>query len=268
MSQFKSGFAVGTGRCGTHFIAEVMNKEKYVASSHERSALTDTFHRYCKWNELPVDDAGFIHHKKTAIEKDLEKYQFSFEASAFLSLSCKELVEGLNSKVILIVREPVNVIESYLTKGRRVGQLEWYANPFVQEDKNKALGIQAHTEFHHFLGRLAPKGDEFEEWNELSRVGKLAWNWSNINQRVLETFDLLPKENTMIARIEDIDFEKYLSICDFMSVESSITKKQFEKIRKNKPAKQTSKINSAAWSEQEKDECKQFLGKTPSVFGY
>ena len=56
----KVGFAIGTGRCGTLFLYQLMEKEPQVASSHERNPDNETFHRYCKCHDLPVDHEGFL----------------------------------------------------------------------------------------------------------------------------------------------------------------------------------------------------------------
>ena len=56
----KVGLTIGTGRCGTPFIYQIMEKEPEVASSHERDPDNETFHRYCRWNNLPEDNEGFL----------------------------------------------------------------------------------------------------------------------------------------------------------------------------------------------------------------
>ena len=63
----KTIFALGTGRCGTVFLYKVFSKEPKVASHHERHPLSDAFHRYVKWNDLPVDDAGFLAIKEAGV---------------------------------------------------------------------------------------------------------------------------------------------------------------------------------------------------------
>jgi hypothetical protein len=39
-------------------------------------------------------------------------------------------------------------------------------------------GYQECEAFHHFLGRIVPSGEKFEQWNQMSRAGKLAWFWN------------------------------------------------------------------------------------------
>ncbi len=63
----KVGFTIGTGRCETLFLYERMENEPMVAGSHERNPDNEAFHRYCKWNGLPVDDEGFLATKEKKI---------------------------------------------------------------------------------------------------------------------------------------------------------------------------------------------------------
>lgn len=75
----KVGFVIGTGRCGTVFYAKLGEMEPHVAASHERFPLNETFHRYCKWYELPVDSEGFLQAKEREIREDLAHKSFSRE---------------------------------------------------------------------------------------------------------------------------------------------------------------------------------------------
>ena len=113
----KINFAIGTGRCGTKFLYKVLDLEPNVASVHERNPLNETFHRYCKWYDIPVDHEGFLHTKEQEIQADLDQFDCSFEASAHLSLSVEELYQRFNAKFILLVRSPHEVVNSYLRKG-------------------------------------------------------------------------------------------------------------------------------------------------------
>lgn len=85
--------AVCSGRCGTKFLAELFAMEREVASRRERRPLDDTFHRFCNWYGIPVDEAGFRACKRADIESDFSDHRVrvSFESSAFLSLSLPTL---------------------------------------------------------------------------------------------------------------------------------------------------------------------------------
>jgi hypothetical protein len=235
----KVAFAVGTGRCGTRFLSEMMKKEAAVASAHEKHPLSDTFHRYCKWYGLPVDHEGFLATKERSIATDLTKKPFSFEASAYVSLSLEELFIRFKPKFILLVRSPEKVVNSYLRKG-------WYQRPLDLKDTSKIPSYQASEYFHHFLGRTIPKGDELTAWNSMSRVGKLAWYWKTLNAEVLRQFDSMPTENWRIVRLEDLDYECYRSLCSFIGFDSRVTEKVFQRTSNRRPNffKNPPKVNS------------------------
>ena len=86
---------------------------------------------------------------------------------------------------MLLLRAPEQVVNSYLAKG-------WYQHPFVRENPDRPPSFQPGEEFHHFLGRLVPSGEAFTSWQEMSRVGKLAWYWNALNAAVLEQLRALP----------------------------------------------------------------------------
>lgn len=106
-------FAEGTGRCGTYFLQQVMEREVRVAASHERGVLNQAFRRYCQWYRLLVDPEGFLNKKEREIREDLAENSFSFEASSYLSLSIQELCGRLGAKFILLIRRPDRVVNSY-----------------------------------------------------------------------------------------------------------------------------------------------------------
>ncbi len=264
----KAAFAVGTGRCGTHLIAELLGRERDVKSCHERDPLTDTFHRYCRWYRLPVDASGYIAYKRRNIESDLEQARISFEASAYVAFAVRDLIEAFDARIIHLVRHPRAVVESYLSKGAHLSQVGWYAEPFIQTDPKLALGVQRHTGFHHFLGRIAPMGDEFSSWNAMSRIGKLAWYWRTVNEHVAREAESIANARVMICRLEDLDHEKYLEIASFIGIQASLTERAFARIAKKRPGKQEKRLPAREWSQQERDEFAAQLGDAPMRFGY
>lgn len=264
----KVSFAIGTGRCGTHFLAEVIKMEPGVSSVHERNPLNETFHRYCKWYKLPVDDEGFLCTKETEIRRDLTNYNFSFEASAYLSLSVQELYERFKAKFIFLIRTPERVVNSYLYKGTYKNVIKWYEKPFVKNDLRLALGYQESTHFHHFLGRLAPSGDEFRSWNELSRVGKLGWYWNALNAAILDQLGHIPQTHWQIQKLEDLNYERYLEIASFLGFDSVITRTTFEKVVEARPTAQLNIPTVASWSTAEVTEFEEQVKPMAKHFGY
>lgn len=261
MKNNQVAFAIGTGRCGTKFIAELLKLEPKVASVHERNPLNETFHRYCKWYNLPVDNEGFLYQKQLEINQDFKTYNISFESSAYLSFSIQELYERFNAKFILMIRHPIDVINSYLKKG-------WYSNDFIIKDTNKAIGYQQNDLFHHFLGRTTPQGNYFKEWNKMTRTGKLAWFWKTLNLSILEQFEKLPEQNRRVQKLEDFNYDNYKEIAKFVGYKHKVTKREFLKLSSSKPNTLNIKSKYNDWSEIEKEEYKNQIRTSIKVFNY
>ena len=167
-SQKKVVFAIGTGRCGTTFLAKAFAQEPNIASWHERHPMNDAFHRYCQWNKLAVDHGGFLATKRLGVEADWQQGKVSFESSAYLSLSILKLHEAFDAHFILLVRRPDQVVNSYLTKG-------WYQPALVRDDPNLPAGYQPHPSHpHHPFSRITPQGEMGKTWHQWSRVGQIA----------------------------------------------------------------------------------------------
>jgi len=257
----KIGYAVGTGRCGTKFLSLLLALEPEVSSVHERNRLNETFHRYCKWYNLPVDNEGFLYTKEQEIKNDLKYNNFSFEASAHLSLSIVELFNRFNSKFILLVRSPEKVVNSYLKKG-------WYKSPIVRSNNQLALGYQKNECFHHFLGRIVPMGKKFIQWNKMTRVGKLAWYWNELNKRIIRQFDEIPKTHWTIVKLEELNYERYKEILKFLGINSLIKERVFNSLVKKRPnaIKNVPKIES--WTSKEIKEFEEEVEPMSIKFGY
>lgn len=255
------GFAVGTGRCGTKFLAEVFARDPSVASHHERHAFNDTFHRYCRWYGIPVDDAGFTAAKRSAIAQDLRTHLYSFEASAFLSLSLDVLHQGIGANIVAMVRRPDKVIASYLRKG-------WYENEPIVDDPNKPPTMQDVSMAHHFLGRTMPRGDEFERWRKLTRVGKLAWYWTTLNRALLDQAEKLPQGAVMFQKLEDLNYARFREVRDFLDAPHNVTEADFAIVRNRRPNASAVIRTPHVWTEQERSEFEAEVREIADHFGY
>lgn len=259
----KVGFAIGTGRCGTLFLYQLIDKEAAVASSHERNPDNETFHRYCKWHDLPVDHEGFLATKEKEIRADLESHGYSFEASPYVSLSVKELHERFGAKFILLMRRPDRVVTSFAHKG-------FYRHPYQVADVDRATGYQdtGREKVHTFFARVAPRGDFLRTWNEMSQVGRVAWFWRAWNERTLELLKELPQESYRVVRIEDFDYAKYLEISRFLGYEATVTQGDFDALSESKPHAFWRKRNIDQWTDQEISEFETQVGELAETFGY
>lgn len=259
----KVGFTIGTGRCGTLFLYQLMEKEPQVASSHERNPDNETFHRYCKWHDLPVDHEGFLATKEKEIRADLETHAYSFEASPYVSLSVKELHERFGAKFILLMRRPDRVVTSFVHKG-------FYRRPYIVRDPNLATGYQDQSpeKVHTFFARIAPRGDFLRTWNEMSQVGRVAWFWRAWNERTLKLLDQLPQDSYRIVRIEDFDYPKYIELSRFLGYRAQVTEADFDALSASKPHAFWRKRNVDQWNEQEVREFEGQVADLAQHFGY
>ncbi|EDX84868.1 glycosyl transferase, group 1 family protein [Synechococcus sp. PCC 7335] len=221
-------FTVGTGRCGTQFLSRILSLEPKVASVHERNPFNETFHRYCKWYGIPIDHEGFLQTKEQEIQADFERYAFSVESSAHLSLSIKELYERFNAKFVLLVRRPDQVVNSYRYKG-------WYSQPVVRSDIHLPPSYQSSHESHHFLGRIFPSGEVFERWRKMTQVGKLAWYWNELNRQVLQQFSAIPQSHWRIQKLEDLSYTQYLEIAQFIGFPSHVSEGEYQQLATRRP---------------------------------
>jgi len=238
------GFAIGTGRCGTEFIARVAGLEPDVAASHERNPFNESFHRYCQWYGLPVDGEGFLVQAESEIRQDLMTRSFSFESSAYLSLSVRELWQRLGAKFVLLVRSPERVVNSFHRKG-------WYSAPIHRADPQLAPGFQENESFHHTLARFMPSGEKFLQWNRLSRIGKLAWYWNALNERSIEMLSAIPQDYWRVEKIEELDYERYLDTARFLGFEPVVNRDAYETLVETKPNRFSGVRTVESWSAQE-----------------
>ena len=255
-------FALGTGRCGTKFLYKLFDIEPPVSSVHERNPLNETFHRYCKWYNINIDNEGFLKTKEKEIKSDLVNFSFSFESSAYLSLSVVEIYKRFNAKFILLVRNPHSVVNSYLYKG-------WYKQPIHRANPNVPPSYQTDLSFHHFLGRIIPSGDKYFHWQEMTRIGKLAWYWSALNNRVFEQFQNIPSSHWCVHKLEELNYNRYQDIAKFIGIKSTIKRDIYEQIVKSRPNSSSSKLSHLrSWSEKEISEFETEVEPLASKLGY
>jgi len=259
----RAGFAIGTGRCGTVFLHELIAKEPDVASSHERNPENEAFQRYCKWHGLPVDDEGFLATKEREIRADLEHRAYSFEASPYLALSARELHERFGARFVFVVRRPDQVVTSFVHKG-------FYSRPYSVQNFELATGYQDQTpeRFFTFFARISPRGAFFNTWNAMTPVGKVAWFWSAYNERTLEVLDRLPPEAHRTLRIEDLDHSKYVELARFLGFDAKVTAADFDALRASRPHAFWRKRTIDQWSEREVAEFEGQVAGLAGHFGY
>ena len=258
----KVGFCVGTGRCGTTLMAELVGKEPRVAASHERERLGATFHMFCKWHNIPVDSEGFLSAKEEDIRRDLAGRSFSLESSALLSHSLEELYERFQAKFLWLIRNPADTVASFAVRG-------WFLRTPARRDPRLPPTYQNDEKARHFLGRNLPNGDEFERWTTLSQIGRIAWFWQARNRAILEQFRRLPDSHCRMVRLEDLDFSRYCETAEFLGWRPQLDEGEFSRLtqaRINAGPNPPRKITE--WSEEEIAEFEAEVAEIAEAVGY
>ena len=256
------GFALGTGRCGTKFLSEVMSRIPNVDSHHELNPLNETFMRFAHWYDLPVDPAGFLLQKSEEMAPSLRAGQVFFESSAYLSLSVPLLAAHFDCRFVLLVRHPAKVINSYLHKG-------WYRDAAIRDRADLAPSYQPTDQFHHFLGRILPRTFSVNDWNALSRVGRLAWYWSALNQAVLDAFQDLPENRYRVVRLEDLSDQTVMDpLIRFLGGEQPLAPDQLASLNDARPNRFTTVPRQMDWTSQEMGDYQRFIYPLVDQFGY
>lgn len=244
-------FAIGCGRSGTHFIARLMENDTRIASYHADTvdaANADSFLRYCTWNNLPVDLEGFLRHRNRLVDGSAALGRVYFEANTYLSLNLLTLFDRFHAKFVYLVRRPEDTVNSHYVK-------RWYEETVAKSDLGLSLGYQYDVKSpHHFFGRIVPNGREFQRWQSLTRIGKIAWMWNVLNMAILRQLEKLPYKQYVVQKLEDVDHVRYLEIHSFIGGSFPLSEEKFEEIRRVKPGKGRTHRLANTWSELEREE--------------
>jgi hypothetical protein len=256
-------FAVGTGRCGTTFVKDVLDLEPEVAASHERLRLAACYHMFCKWHGIPADAEGFLVDRDAVVASDLATRRISFEASALLSHSIAELHERFDARFLLLTRRPDACVASFAVRG-------WFLEPIAWRDRSKPPTIPDGANPRHFFGRNLPRGDEaFERWSKLTQLGKLGWFWTARNRAILDQLAALPASRRMWLRLEDFDYARYLALGDFLGFRPTVTAERFAELAASRPNTGPNiPLALDQWPEQGRREFEAEVAPLAEAFGY
>jgi hypothetical protein len=242
-----STFAIGTGRCGTHLLAELFDRDPGVVVRHEAHPEADAYDRYCVWNGRSFDPAALIARKRRAVATAAAAGAAYLEASAYLTLAVPPLFGALRSRFVGLVRDPAETVSSFWVKG-------WYdSNPYPSEPV-------------HAFSRLEPC--DLERWLSLTRIGKLAWFWRALNERMLAELECLPDDQAMLLRVEDIDVDAYHRVATFISSVPRLSRLEVEAVLARRPGAGPTQRDPATWSARERREFRREIGDLPDRLGY
>lgn len=213
-------FVLSTGRCGTQLLTEILQESRQVEAQHVPTPELTYYSSFAYKNasgkpELvkKIVDAARYEQIRDAwlLEK---KYVETNNRITFFCYALAELFP--NATFIHLVRKPEDFITSGLARN-------WYSGTVLHDE-----------------GRITP------EYQELSRVEKIAWLWNETNSFIEEFKKHCPAEQVLTIRSEQLFNSVSASsrIFDFLEIPSpaeSIIRKKIEKPVNKQDKNQVSK---------------------------
>ncbi len=143
-----------------------------------------------------------------------------------------------------------------------------YEDPVVRADPQLALGYQDLSSFHRFLGRIVPPGEKFLQWNQMSRIGKLAWYWNAVNASVLDSFSAIPETHWRIEKLEELTYDRHREISQFLGFDLTIKQNQYDDLVQQRPAAFANLSTIGEWNAREIDEFEAEVRPMAQRLGY
>jgi hypothetical protein len=241
-------FVSGTGRSGTHFLAEVFGMHKDVYAVHLDDVghpVGDAFQLFQKWHAPTVCNLSFLNSRGFLIQTSRNLGKRYFEANPLIAFSFSDLMNSFKGYGVIVVRSPRQVVESHFRKG-------WYEQGVSDFRKAQQFDYSCERPG-HFFSRFTPKNsDEYSRWSKLTRLGKIAWMYAETYNSILEQLSKLDKETWRVISLERFEFAELQQLSNFLEVPPAINRPKFDQLRKRRPGK--GKQSSVLWSDCEKAE--------------
>lgn len=253
-------FITGVGRSGTHFLAELLNQSQNLNALHlddVGNSAGDSFLMYTKWNKLNMDFQPFFSSRDYLVGKALEENKIFVESNPYLAFSLADLSQYYpKAKFIIVVREPRKVVLSHLNKG-------WYEG-FTPNRVNMSLPPffdYRYERANHFFGRIFPnEKEEFNEWCELTTVGKISWMWQTVNNEIQKSLKEIEEKRYQVISIDSFDFKTYTNCMSFLNCSDMVSKQSFDQIRERKPGR-TKDIRFNSWGDVQENEFREQVSR-------
>ena len=210
----KSGkrLVLGTlpSRSGTKWLCDIFEAHENGTGRPEPHYDAAAFYRWVTYNKLSVDTSGVMAVFKHGIIEQWKRKDIALVFSPHFSHGLIELYRELKpEKIIFAINDPKFTVQSMYNFG-------FFTQAYIHVDTEKALGYQPALDgaWPHTFGRLVPTGPFYREWENLTRVGKLAWWGSMVTQDIHRQLSELPPEVTDIfnLKVADQNYSWYLEL--------------------------------------------------------
>lgn len=237
-------------RSGTMWLCDIFGDHDNATGITERDFEAESFYRYIKYNNLSIDTAGIITMIKHGIIEDWKKGDVALVFSPFFSHGLKELYDILRpTRIIIGINDPQFTVQSMYNKG-------FFKHYYVRDNADKALGFQPafQQSWSYLFGRLVPNGDFYQTWQDLTRIGKIAW-WGNmVTMEIDRQLKHIPDDKVFLFHLKDADqnYEYYKKMASDFGLAPLLSEKHFLSIKWRRVKKAHNETHE--WSDQERHE--------------
>lgn len=246
---------VGTasGRSGLRWLSSIHASHNKCKALIEPYPLYESFYRYATYNKLNIDHSSFLNSLNYKFLQLWEKYDTIIYASPWICFDLDQIDKVLSpDKYIFIFRDPKKAVSSLVKKG-------WYNDNTYKTDINKITGLQPNLKnFHHNFSRISPNNKTFNDWNNLTTIGKCSWFWAEANKSIYNFIETVDYNKKLIFKLEEIDqnYKWYQKYFNHFELEERLSINNFLKLKNNMPNKGKNNQNSNLWT---KNENKEFI---------
>lgn len=236
------------GRSGVTWFSHVLDQHRNVSVFNESHPAAEAYVRWCRWNSIPFDYESFVDRIMAfASSRDQDRVVYG---APWLSSCLEELSRRREiSNVFLFYRDPLRLVCSLARKG-------WYLHPVTRGNPHLAPGPQLSGSDvpHRFMSRPVPRGEEFERWSRLTRIGRLAWYVNRAFDELLDGCSHYPAQKVWPVDIADVDqnFEYYQMAADLLGLEPKLTRAQFLDVKTEHANSTRNPMKPDDWSSRER----------------
>jgi len=249
-------------RSGTRWLCDIVKNHDRASAFAERDVTAEAFWRYVKYNELPIDTGGIIRLLKQRIADDWQENDLTLVFSPYFSHGLLELYNALEpERIIFGMAPPEFVVQSIYNK-------RFFLEDYSGHDADLVLGYQPEftTRWSHYFGRIVPRGEFFQTWLGLTRVGKIAWWVNRVNMDIYRQLEMIPRDRIVVFDLPQADqnYEYYLGLADHLELSPLMDKNQFLSLKKL-TVKKTDNVKHE-WSRQEKSEFELHISEWRGIY--
>jgi hypothetical protein len=249
-------------RSGTRWLCDIVENHDRTYAVTERDTTAEAFWRYVKYNELPIDTDGIVKLLKQRIAADWLENDTTLIFSPYFSHGFLELYRDLSpDKIIFGFAKPEFVVQSIFNKGV-------FEEDYSRRNTDLALGYQPEfaNQWSHLFGRIVPRGESYQAWQGLTRVGKIAWWVNRINIDIYKQLQDLPDERIVMFDLSQADqnYEYYLDLARLLDLSPLMSEERFLSLKKL-TVKKSDNVKHA-WSETERAEFDSHIEEWQNVY--